>query len=102
MVWGNVINFAATCRAIRLYLRYLRTGKLIAWDKTMHVYPSEADLQCYRRKLGELLVEQRLVSAEQLAQALAQQKLRPSRLGEILREMGVVQEQDLALALQRQ
>ena len=32
MVWGNFINFAATARAIRLYLRYLRTGKLIAWD----------------------------------------------------------------------
>jgi adsorption protein B len=44
MVWGNVINFFATCRAIRLYARYLRTGKLIAWDKTSHVYPSEEEL----------------------------------------------------------
>lgn len=102
MVWGNVINFAATCRAIRLYLRYLRTGKLIAWDKTTHVYPSEADLQCYRRKLGDLLLEERLVSVEHLNQALERQKERPSRLGEILVEMGVVQERELASVLQRQ
>lgn len=102
MVWGNVINFAATCRAIKLYLRYLRTGKLIAWDKTMHVYPSEEQLQCFRRKLGDLLLEERLVSVEQLNQALERQKQRPSRLGEILKEMGVVQERELALVLQRQ
>jgi len=44
MVWGNFINFAATARAIRLYLRYLRTGKLIAWDKTTHTFPSEDEL----------------------------------------------------------
>ena len=44
MVWGNVINFMATARAIRLYARFLWTGKLIAWDKTTHVYPSDAEL----------------------------------------------------------
>ena len=44
MVWGNFINFAATARAVRLYLRFLRTGKLIAWDKTTHTFPSEDDL----------------------------------------------------------
>ncbi len=44
MVWGNFINFAATGRAIRLYLRFLRTGKLIAWDKTTHIFPSEEEL----------------------------------------------------------
>lgn len=44
MVWGNFINFAATGRAVRLYARFLRTGKLIAWDKTTHTFPSEDDL----------------------------------------------------------
>jgi bacteriophage N4 adsorption protein B len=59
MVWGNIINFSATCRAISLYSRYLRTGKLISWDKTAHVFPSEAELQAFRRKLGDLLLERR-------------------------------------------
>ena len=44
MIWGNVINFLATCRAIKLYVHYLVTGKSIAWDKTDHHYPSEAEL----------------------------------------------------------
>lgn len=54
MVWGNVINFSATCRAIFLYIRYLRTGKLISWDKTAHLFPSEGELQAFRRKVGDL------------------------------------------------
>jgi bacteriophage N4 adsorption protein B len=102
MVWGNVINFCATCRAIKQYLRYLRTGKLIAWDKTSHVYPSEAELGHYRRKLGDLLLERRLITADQLNEALQQQKGIARRLGEILTEMGALGENDLELALQHQ
>jgi len=44
MIWGNVINFLATCRAIKLYVKYLVTGKSIAWDKTDHHYPTESEL----------------------------------------------------------
>src|SRR5258705_5471 len=40
MAWANVVNFAATVRAMRLYLRYLHTGRAIAWDKTDHIYPA--------------------------------------------------------------
>lgn len=40
MAWSNVVNFAATVRALRLYRRHLRTGQAIAWDKTDHVYPT--------------------------------------------------------------
>jgi adsorption protein B len=61
MVWGNVINFMATARAVKLYTNYLRTGKLIAWDKTAHVYPSEEELGGQRRKLGDLVLERGLV-----------------------------------------
>ena len=52
MAWSNVVNFAATARAIRLYLRYLRTGRAIAWDKTDHIYPA-AESMPFRRPLGE-------------------------------------------------
>ena len=99
MVWGNVINFSATCRAISLYLRYLRTGKLISWDKTAHAFPSEAELQAFRRRLGDLLLERRLITVGQLDEALAQQTLEYRLLGSILIEMGVVREDDLMEAL---
>lgn len=38
-LWGNLINFAATVRAVRQHVNALRTGKAVAWDKTAHVYP---------------------------------------------------------------
>jgi adsorption protein B len=102
MVWGNVVNFAATCRAIVLYLRYLRTGDLIAWDKTAHSYPSEKELTSYHRKIGDLLLERRLVTVTQLTQALDQQKSNARRLGEILTDMGALEDNELARVLQTQ
>jgi len=52
IAWANVVNFAATVRAMRLYLRYLRTGQAIAWDKTDHIYPAAESIP-FRRPLGE-------------------------------------------------
>jgi len=51
-VWGNVVNFAAAARALYLFGRYLATGKLIAWDKTAHVYPSEEQLSAFRHLIA--------------------------------------------------
>ena len=99
MIWGNVINFAATCRAIKLYARYLSTGKLITWDKTAHVFPSEAELQTFRRKLGAVLLEKRLITITQLEEALNRQKQQHRLLGTILLDMGVIKEDDLEQAL---
>jgi adsorption protein B len=99
MIWGNIINFAATCRAIKLYARYLRTGKLIAWDKTAHVFPSEAELQIFRHKLGTMLVEKRLITMTQLDEALRQQQLQHRPIGTILMDMGAINEEDLEQVL---
>ena len=52
MAWANVVNFAATVRAMRLYLRYLHTGRAIAWDKTDHIYPALESIP-FRRPRGE-------------------------------------------------
>ena len=100
MVWGNFINFLATVRAIRQYARYLRTGKLIAWDKTQHVYPSEEQLGGVARpRLGEVLLQRRLITAEQLNDALSRQKQKPTALGEILKDMGLIRDAELSSAL---
>lgn len=102
MVWGNLINFFATCRAIRLYARYLITGKLIAWDKTAHSYPSEDQLLSMRPKLGDLLLEHKLVTVDQLSEALTRQKTTARKLGEILCDMGAIQENELSRVLNLQ
>ena len=103
MIWGNVVNFAATWRAIAMYLRYLRTGKAIAWDKTSHAYPSEKELTSYHRKIGDLLLERRMVTIDHLRQALDHQQQNSARkLGDILTEMGAVKASDVATVLQAQ
>ncbi len=98
-VWANIINFAATWRALYLYVKYLRTGKMISWDKTAHVFPSEEELKTYRRRLGDMLLERRFVTVKQLDSALERQKKLNKPLGAILVDMGVVKEDDLIQVL---
>jgi adsorption protein B len=98
-VWGNIINFAATSRAIYLFAKYLVTGKLIAWDKTDHVLPTEEEMRKYRRKLGDLLLEKKYLTVQNLNKALAEQKNRNLPLGAVLLQMGLVKEDDLIQVL---
>ncbi len=99
MVWGNVINFLATCRALRLYAGHVFRGQRLQWDKTQHRFPDQQALSAYSRRLGEILLDMRLITAAQLAQALERQKTDRRPLGELLREMGCVSPQALSDAL---
>lgn len=93
---GNLINFFASALAIKWYLKYLTTKKEPGWIQTEHQYPTEKDLQLFRRKLGDLLLENRLVTSGQLEEALDVQKKTGARLGEILIQKGFLKEQDLS------
>ncbi|KJU83141.1 type II secretion system (T2SS), E [Candidatus Magnetobacterium bavaricum] len=93
--WGNIINFFATNRAIHMFVKYLITGKIIAWDHTAHTVPTEAELLSYRKKLGEMLLEKKYVKFDQLEDALVEQKKSGRNLGEILVAKGYVKENDL-------
>src|SRR4051812_15046898 len=53
-------------------------------------------------RLGDVLVSQKLISNEQLASGLEQQKKTGRKLGRILIEMGFVAEEQIAQALSRQ
>jgi MSHA biogenesis protein MshE len=52
-------------------------------------------------RLGELLIEQKVIDAAQLEQALAEQKKTGRKLGRVLTDLGIVQEQQLNEALAR-
>lgn len=102
LVWSNLINFLATMRAIRLYLNYLVTGRIVAWDKTAHVFPSEAELLAYRRKIGDLLMDKGYITVGQLDQALEAQRDSGKPLGRVMLELGLVQEHQLLQVLGQQ
>ncbi|UKE46632.1 glycosyl transferase family protein [Xanthomonas cerealis] len=100
MVVGNMINFMATARAWRLYLLHLLFGKRMVWDKTMHDFPSAAQLVHTRRRLGELLTTWEAIEPERLAQALRQQEGgRQQPLGRILVAQGWLDDETLAEAI---
>ncbi|ADJ29585.1 glycosyl transferase family protein [Nitrosococcus watsonii] len=102
MILGNIINFFATSRAIRLYINYLRTGILIPWDKTAHNFPSEDELKAFRRKLGDLLLEHRIITVKQLEEALNSQRSQYRLLGEIFMDKGLIDHIQLNKFLQKQ
>ncbi|MEB1530324.1 glycosyl transferase family protein [Xanthomonas sp. WHRI 7945] len=100
MVVGNMINFMATARAWRMFLLYLLFGKRMVWDKTMHDFPSAAQLVHTRRRLGELLATWEAVEPERLQQALQQQQGgRQQPLGRILVAQGWLDDETLAEAI---
>ncbi|MFN7992834.1 MAG: glycosyl transferase family protein [Bryobacteraceae bacterium] len=102
MLLGNVLNCAATIRALYLYGRARVRGEPLVWVKTEHAYPSPVALSGRKRSLGEILVGSQYVTAAELEDALASK--RPGeRLGEYFVRMGMLSEQELyeALSLQQ-
>lgn len=99
---NNLINFMAVCRAWRIFARHLITGKPIAWDKTSHTYLSNEQLGKTRRKLGEILIGWGVVTEQQIDECLARQAACGKRLGELLVEAEALSAESLADALAEQ
>ena len=99
MVVSNFVNFMAVARAWRLYLSYLFRGRALAWDKTMHDFPTGSQLQRRRQRLGELLQSWRAVDDTRLDYALAEQASTHMPLGQILVSKGWLDEETLAEAI---
>lgn len=98
-IWANFINFFATNRAIVMFARYLTTGTWIKWDHTKHVPPSPEELSAFRRRIGDMLVERRIISFEQLEGAIQEQRRTGRLLGDILMRKGLVGENELIQTL---
>ena len=101
MMWGNLVNCAATVEALRLFLTARVEHHALSWRKTEHVYPG-APLDIHRRpRLGEVLVSLRCLSQTELQEAL---QCRPPglRIGEYLIQLDKITEFDLSRALRSQ
>ncbi len=98
----NFINFCATLRALKLFGEHLLSGKPLVWDKTQHVYPAEEQLAAYRRRLGDILVQWKVLREEDLKAALREQEESKELLGEILLRYKLIDEDALFKALSEQ
>lgn len=102
MIVGNFINAMAAARAWRLFIGHLITGKRLAWDKTMHDFPSTDQLAQQRQRLGELLLSWQAIDQSTLEQALEIQAREKKPLGQILTEQGWLDESTLHEAIRFQ
>ncbi|GLU34499.1 glycosyl transferase family protein [Trinickia caryophylli] len=99
MIIANFVNFMAVARAWRLFAVHLVTGKRLAWDKTMHDFPSADGLTERRQRLGELLLSWQAIDASQLESALNEGYAREAPLGRVLMAKGWLDEETLAEAI---
>jgi adsorption protein B len=101
-VVSNAVNFCATAAALQQFAVAQRTGRQVEWRKTDHAFPKADELREYRRRLGDLLLENRLVNVAQLREALVSQKEKGGKLGEVLQRLGYISQDALLPVLARQ
>ncbi|WMY06973.1 glycosyl transferase family protein [Paraburkholderia phenoliruptrix] len=99
MVVGNFINFMAVARAWKMFIVHLATGKRLAWDKTMHDFPSADGFNNRRQRLGELLLSWQAIDPDRLEAALGESHAREAPLGRVLMAKGWLDEETLAEAI---
>ncbi len=99
---SNIINFAATSKALRQFINHKITGEPLRWLKTDHAFPSVDVLRNYQRRLGELLMDREGLSEDQIQQALELQTSTGLRLGEVFAMTGMVSTRSVADALAEQ
>jgi len=98
IIVGNILNFASSALAGFWLLRSLITRQEQPWVKTKHEFPVE-ELASFQRKIGDLLLFKKIITARQLEEALEIQRRTRKKLGEILVELGYLSEEQLASAL---
>lgn len=94
---SNLINCFASLRAVWRYGQARRDGKAHVWLKTDHAYPNRDALVRHRGGLGEVLIQSRMISQEQLNWSRAMIS-DDEDLGDWLYAMGLVSEEDLCRA----
>jgi adsorption protein B len=98
IVWGNLLNCAATTAALRQFVVARIKHRSLAWHKTEHVYPGHRIPEVGRPQLGEVLIGMNRVSAAQLDAALRGVP-EGLRLGEYLMQLEQISEEHLYQAL---
>ena len=101
VLWGNLINFQATAKALSQFAEARLRGATLRWQKTDHSYPAHSVSTAGRPRLGEVLVRMRCVEVHEIDAALRTMP-EGSRLGEHLVGLRKLSEEDVYQALSTQ
>lgn len=99
LFWGNVINFMANWRAIRQVIQH-GDPRRVAWDKTTHDFPTVNTSRALH-PLGQILVDSGVITPAQLEDALTH-RTPGLKLGGCMVQRGLVSAEELAKALAKQ
>ncbi len=103
--YGNLINFHALCRAYYIYFTTSKntgSSKQPSWDKTEHFFPGSHVLVPFKRRLGDLLFEKKMLTKEALEEAVIEQQQTGERLGTLLCKKKIITPHQLLNVLSRQ
>ncbi len=92
--WGNLINFMANWRALKQVLQH-GDPRRVAWDKTTHDFPSVTGDTRSLRPLGQILLENQVITEEQLDTAL-RNRVEGLRPGGSMLMQGLISAEQLA------
>ena len=98
-LWGNIINFFANVRAIRQVMLF-GDPRRVAWDKTQHHYPTVSE-RSLGSSVGSILRQHDVITEAQLNFAL-EQRVHGERLGHALLRLRLISAKQLAEALAEQ
>ncbi|MEP1868628.1 MAG: glycosyl transferase family protein [Paraglaciecola sp.] len=100
LVWGNLINFLANCRAIKQVIAQGGNPSRVAWDNTDHEYPTVSE-RVYTQSLGSILKSKHQVTEQQITMAL-EKRLPDEKLGQSLIRLHIIDMDTLGEALAEQ
>ena len=100
-ICANFLNAGAAVFALARYAAARARHRPLVWVKTEHAYPSRAALLQYKRKLGEILTGAGHIDRAALESAL-EAKPNDMRLGDYLLNMRLIDEDNLYQALSLQ
>lgn len=97
MLIGNFINFMANWRALKQVIQQGNPRRM-AWDKTTHDFPTVGDVSRARRMIGQILIEQGVITEEKLGEAILHRE-RGMKIGTWLVHSGHISPGELARGL---
>ncbi len=101
MLWGNLVNFHATARALSQFAAARLQRRTLHWQKTEHSFPVHPISADRRPRLGEVLVRMHCVNMGDVEGAMRTLPV-GARLGEHLVRLRKLTEENLYRALSSQ
>ena len=96
---SNTINMHSFFKAFLQFFQSKKRPEKAKWAKTKNTFPVHAQLLPTGRRLGDILIEKKLVTSKEIIVALEEQKTSQKKLGEILLGKKILTESELYSAL---